>query len=116
MPTQPKTPIARIGLDEVRRTKDMVFVDARSATALARNPSQVPGAIHVPAKNLDAALKQLPRNRTLVTYCTCSGEKTSARVARELKERGFKEVYPLRGGFKTWQRAGLPVEAVPPQK
>ncbi|MGH9326029.1 MAG: hypothetical protein ACRD2B_04995, partial [Terriglobia bacterium] len=30
--------------------------------------------------------------------------------------RHRKEVYPLRGGFKAWQRAGLPVEAVPPQK
>jgi len=34
-------------------------------------------------------------------------------VARQLKERGFAEVYPLRGGFKSWQKAGLPVEDVP---
>lgn len=27
-------------------------------------------------------------------------------------DRGFREVYPLRGGFKAWQRAGLPVEPV----
>ncbi|TAM78949.1 MAG: hypothetical protein EPN47_19760 [Acidobacteria bacterium] len=33
-------------------------------------------------------------------------------MARELKERGFEDVYALRGGFKAWQRAGLPVEAV----
>jgi rhodanese-related sulfurtransferase len=33
-------------------------------------------------------------------------------VARELMDRGFREVYPLRGGFKAWQRTGLPVEPV----
>jgi len=71
MATQTKTPIRRISLDEVRqRMKQLVFVDARSATALARNPQHVPGAVHVTAKNLDEGLKQLPRNRTLVTYCT----------------------------------------------
>lgn len=71
MATQTKAPIRRIGTDEVQqRMKQLVFVDARSATALARNPLQVRGAIHVPAKNLDENLKQLPRNRTLVTYCT----------------------------------------------
>jgi rhodanese-related sulfurtransferase len=33
-------------------------------------------------------------------------------VARELKERGFHDVYPLRGGFKAWMKACLPVEPV----
>lgn len=50
--------------------KELVFVDARSATALTRNPQQVTGAIHVPMKNLEAGAKELPRGRTLVTYCT----------------------------------------------
>lgn len=34
----------------------------------------------------------------------------SARVAREPQDRGFREVYPLRGGFKAWKRAGLDIE------
>jgi len=36
-------------------------------------------------------------------------------VARELQERGFGEVFTLRGGFKAWQQAGLPVEEIPNQ-
>jgi rhodanese-related sulfurtransferase len=31
-------------------------------------------------------------------------------VARELMDRGFREVHALRGGFKAWRRAGFPVE------
>ncbi len=65
------TQVRRIGLDEAQaRMKDLVFVDARSATALARNPLQVPGAIHLSVKQLEKGFKHLPRNRTLVTYCT----------------------------------------------
>ncbi len=113
MAIQTRPPIRRINIDEVQeRIKEFVFVDARSATALTRNSMQVPGAIHVQAKNVDEDMKRLPRDRSLVTYCTCSDERTSTRVARQLKERGFQEVYPLRGGFKAWQNAGLPVEAM----
>lgn len=69
--TKTTTPVRRIGLDEVRsRAKNVVFVDARSATALSRNPLQIPGAIHVPAREVERNLTRLPRNHTLVTYCT----------------------------------------------
>lgn len=71
MPTATKAKISRISIEDVRKRMDeVVFVDSRSATALSRNPLQVPGAIHVPAKEVENALKRLPRNRTLVTYCT----------------------------------------------
>lgn len=35
MATQPKTQVRRIDIDEVRRIKELVFVDAGSATPLA---------------------------------------------------------------------------------
>lgn len=71
MASEAKNKVSRIGLDEVkRRMQELVFIDARSATALARNPLQVPGAVHVPIKKLEEAIAKLPRDRTLVTYCT----------------------------------------------
>lgn len=71
MKPKSKTQVQRIGVDEIRtRMKDLVFVDARSETALSHNPHQVQGAIHVPVKELEKGSKRLPRNRTLVTYCT----------------------------------------------
>ena len=71
MPTATKEKISRISIEDVKkRMDDVVFVDARSATALSRNPVQVRGAIHVPAKEVVDALKRLPHDRTLVTYCT----------------------------------------------
>lgn len=71
MPTELKQKISRISIDDVKKRMDeVVFVDARSATALSRNPVQVRRAIHVTTKDVPHALKRLPRNRTLVTYCT----------------------------------------------
>ncbi len=71
MTIQSRTPVRRISIEEVKqRGEDVVFVDARSATALARNPLQVPGAIYVPFKELEKGARRLPRKRTLVTYCT----------------------------------------------
>jgi rhodanese-related sulfurtransferase len=32
-------------------------------------------------------------------------------VARELAEKGFRDVYALKGGFDAWRQAGLPLEA-----
>jgi rhodanese-related sulfurtransferase len=49
---------------------EIVFVDARSATALARNPLQIPGAIRAPIKDIDKAVKSVPSKRIVVTYCT----------------------------------------------
>jgi rhodanese-related sulfurtransferase len=71
MSTEVKQKVSRISIEDVKkRMNEVVFVDARSATALSRNPLQVPGALHVPAKEVANAVNRLPRNRTLVTYCT----------------------------------------------
>lgn len=32
-------------------------------------------------------------------------------MARELAERGFRDVYALKGGFDAWRRRSLPLEA-----
>ncbi len=71
MPTEVKQKISRISIEDAKRRMDeVVFVDARSAIALSRNPLQVPGAIHLPVKELANGLNRVPHNRTLVTYCT----------------------------------------------
>lgn len=71
MAKQTKAKIRRISLDEARaQMKELIFVDARSATALSRNPLQVREAIHVPVKDVSAAVRRLPHDRTIVTYCT----------------------------------------------
>ena len=69
MKSQPA--VKRISIDDAkRRRKELLFVDARSATALARNPMEIAGAIHLPMKEMDQNLATLPHGKTVVTYCT----------------------------------------------
>lgn len=71
METQNKSKVPRISIEDVKKhMNEFAFIDARSVTARSRNPLQIPGAIHVPAQDIDKASKNLPKKRTLVTYCT----------------------------------------------
>jgi len=47
---------------------------------------------------------------TMVTYCTCPHEASSARVAQKLLNHGFKNVHALYDGLDAWVKAGYPVE------
>jgi len=48
-------------------------------------------------------------------YCTCVGDATSVRVAKELLRQGIK-VAVIEGGLRAWKKAGLPLESVPPDE
>jgi|GEM_PF-592184 len=64
----------RITVDEVRermeRGEQFAFVDSRNPTAWAESDKKLPNAIRVPADQLEQHLKEIPRNRTVITYCT----------------------------------------------
>src|SRR6202035_5375786 len=49
----------------------------------------------------------IPRDREVVLYCSKPHELTSARVALELRRRGFERVRPLAGGLRAWQERGF---------
>jgi rhodanese-related sulfurtransferase len=59
--------------------------------------------------------EKFPDGQVAYLYCTCVREATSVRVARELQKRGVR-VAVIKGGLRAWKRAGLPVEAVPPEE
>lgn len=107
--------VSRVTLDEVRARMDrgepLALVDARSAEAWSKAESQIPGSVRVPPDEAAEHLADVPKGRSVVTYCTCPHEDSSAHVARKLEEAGFKDVHALHGGFDAWVRAGHPVEA-----
>ena len=87
-----------------------VIIDVRSITARALEPRWIPGALHVPLQDVARRLKDLPRDREIVLYCTCPSEASAARVAKILMNHGFKRVRPLFGGLDAWVAAGYTVE------
>jgi membrane protein DedA with SNARE-associated domain/rhodanese-related sulfurtransferase len=90
-----------------------VIIDVRSATARALEPHWIPGAVAIALENVDSHVKDLPRDRDIILYCTCPSEASAARVAKVLMNRGFKRVRPLQGGLEAWVAAGHPVAQAP---
>ena len=104
----------RVTVDEIKermdRGEEFSFIDTRNPTAWGEAQTELPGAIRVPADEVEQHVSEIPRDRTAITYCTCPHEASSARVAQELMGQGFKNVHPLFGGFEAWEKAGLPLE------
>src|SRR6202521_5870672 len=109
--------MARIGGDELYRLIDAglkpVIVDVRSPTARALEPRRIPGALHVPLHAVDHHVKDLPRDREIILYCTCPNEASAAQVAKILMNSGVTKVRPLHGGLEAWIAAGYEVETLP---
>ena len=109
--------MARISVDELYRLTDAelkpVIVDVRSQTARALEPRRIPGALHVPLHAVDHHVKDLPREREIILYCTCPNEASAAQVAKILMNNGFTKVRPLHGGLDAWIAAGYDVEELP---
>lgn len=110
--------LARITVEELRalmeRGKQPVVVDVRSHVARKADGRFIPGALLMTGDEIDAKLRELPRDRDLVFYCTCPNEASAAAVAKRLIDLGYTRVRPLAGGLDAWLAAGHEVELRPP--
>jgi membrane protein DedA with SNARE-associated domain/rhodanese-related sulfurtransferase len=109
--------MARISVDDLYRLMDQgaapIIVDVRSQIARSLEPRHIPGALHLPMHGFEEHIKELPRDRDIVLYCTCPNEASAAQVAKLLIDSGFLRVRPLLGGLEAWIEAGHPVESLP---
>jgi rhodanese-related sulfurtransferase len=106
--------IARITVEELRKLMDSgkhpVVVDVRSDVSRKADGRFIPGAVLLAPDAVDARLRELPKDRELVFYCTCPNEASAAQVAKRLIEMGYTRVRPLAGGLDAWLAAGYQVE------
>lgn len=91
---------------------NIVIADVRSHGYYDQGAKRIRGSIRLDPNVMLQTLGDVPKSKKLFLYCTCYREATSARVAHVLIEKGF-EAYVIVGGLRAWQKAGLPVEAVP---
>lgn len=80
-----------------------VLLDCRSAESHAK--TAIPGAIHIPRKELGKHLHDLPKNQTIVVYCSDIGCQSSLKATIELRKNGFDAKHMI-GGIKFWQEKG----------
>lgn len=64
----------RVTVDEVKerldRGEQFAFVDTRNPAAWGESDVKLPGAVRVPAGELERHLSEIPRDRVVITYCT----------------------------------------------
>ena len=64
----------RVTIDEIKERMDrgeqFTFVDSRNPQAWAEAENKLPGAIRVPADEVEEHLAEIPHDRTVITYCT----------------------------------------------
>lgn len=57
-------------LERISRGEPVAFVDTRNPQAWAEAETKLPGAIRVPADEVEQHLASIPRDRVVITYCT----------------------------------------------
>jgi rhodanese-related sulfurtransferase len=64
----------RVTVDEVKERMDrgepLAFVDTRNPQAWGEAETKLPGAIRVPADEVEQHLDGIPHDRAVITYCT----------------------------------------------
>lgn len=90
--------------------RSVTTVDLRNVKELEETGLKIAGARIVRPAELRLRSHEIPDDHSVILYCTCPNEETSARVAMQLRRAGIKRVLPLEGGFEAWHRLGLPVE------
>jgi rhodanese-related sulfurtransferase len=64
----------RVTVEEVKermgRGEQFAFLDTRNPQAWGEAETKLPGALRVPADEVERHLDEIPRDRTVITYCT----------------------------------------------
>jgi len=89
--------------------KDFLF-DVRQPLDLLAYPELIPGAQRIPPQEVLDKPSLIPRDKDVVLYCTCPGDKTSRTVLRRALLLGFSRIKLLRGGLSAWKAKGYSVE------
>jgi rhodanese-related sulfurtransferase len=85
-----------------------VIIDVRNQAAF--DQGHIQGAKLIPFNEIQNRASELPKDKTIVTYCSWPNEHTSAGSVVTLKSKGFDNAVALLGGYAAWQSAGFPIE------
>lgn len=100
-------------LEEVQQelAAGSIVVDARSPELFA--DGHIAGAISLPLVEAEDALSnfiaEVPKEKTIIVYCSGFGCPDSFDLAIMLMEAGYGDVRVFEGGFPEWRDAGLPI-------
>jgi len=88
----------------------VLVYDVRQPLDLLAYSEMIPGATRVPPKNVLENPALIPREKDVVVYCTCPGDKTSWEILRRARAQNYSRLKLLRGGLEAWKAKGYAVE------
>ena len=88
-----------------RRRDELFLLDVREHDEW--DAGHVPGAVHIPMRDLGSRQSELPTDRTIL--CVCRSGNRSGMVTKELVEAGYT-VENLDGGLQSWEAYGHGLE------
>ena len=104
--------VPRISIDELKALMEkhaVLVIDVRTPEEYQKG--RIPGAVNVDyTLMLEQADRFKGETRTVVTYCACSREMTSARAAVDLAAKGIAGAKALVGGWDEWVQRGEKIE------
>ena len=95
----------------------ITVIDVRDTKTYISSP-KIKGSLYFKLRRLSfrltmPPLKDLPRDREVVTYCSCPHDEASIHAAQIFLEAGFKHVRVLQGGWQMWLKVDGPTEPRP---
>ena len=104
--------VPRISIDELKALIEknaVLVIDVRDPDSFKMG--RIPGAVNVDyTQVLQQAERFKGETRTIVTYCACAREMTSARAAVDLAANGIAGAKALVGGWDEWVQRGEKIE------
>jgi rhodanese-related sulfurtransferase len=91
---------------KIANNESVTIVDLRGPNVYAQADKTMAGAVHTKVRRVVHRLRDVPRDREVVTYCACPSDEAAVIGARSLLVSGFKRVRVLKGGWNAWIQAG----------
>ncbi|MBI2682338.1 MAG: MBL fold metallo-hydrolase [Acidobacteriales bacterium] len=104
----PVAHVPQISVEELRQrmsANGLFLLDVRSPGEW--KAGHVAGAVHIPGGSLPARVAEVPRDKSIHTFCG-SGYRSSIATS-VLRRAGRTDITNVMGGMTAWKRAGYPV-------
>lgn len=96
------------GLYDLMYTKNSLqLIDVRTAQEFQSGHLREALLIDLFSSEYHRRIETLNKSQPIAVYCAVG--QRSLRVFEELKEKGFEEVYHLKGGIELWKQEGKPI-------
>ena len=93
---------------QLAQSGDAQLLDVRTPDEYGEGHLAKAANVDYKSPDFNAGIAKLDKNKPVYVYCLSGGR--SAAAATALHERGFKEVYDMKGGYLKWNTSGKAVE------